>query len=118
MNSHNIADKLESFLSDYNELNKIYDIELQKLSDIDKKLSIFYHKVEGVKINHISESHNMIKELKEILAIRRESKLNTRLLLSFNQTLEPKMKQFKDSKNKMQTIHLKLLKDLEINANK
>jgi hypothetical protein len=40
-----------------------YDIELQKLSDIDKKLSIFYHKVEGVKINHISESHNMIKEL-------------------------------------------------------
>jgi hypothetical protein len=71
-----------------------YDIELQKLSDIDKKLSIFYHKVEVLKliilVNHI------IQRIKRNTSYKAR-KLN-KVVVIFNQTLEPKMKQFKDSK--------------------
>ncbi len=86
-----VVTKIESFLKQYDELEKLNDEVSKEHSFLDKSLSNFYHRVEGIKITHVSQSHNLIKELKVLLDKRRDKKIEGILLRSTCDTLREKM---------------------------
>jgi hypothetical protein len=92
-----IADKIDEFLKQFDELEKLNADASKEHSDIDKALSSWYHKVEGLDITHVSISHKLIKEVKGLLIRRRDIKLESMLLRSTCDTLREKVKTLKGS---------------------
>ena len=66
---------VESFIKQFDELEELSKKINKERSDIDKALSKWYHTLEGTDIKHVSESHSFIKEVKVILARRRDLKI-------------------------------------------
>ena len=82
MSDNNIESEIEKFLEQYEKLKDMKADAISNLSKSDTKLSALYHKIEGVKITHVSQSHNLIIQLKEVLAQRREHKKEAMLTQS------------------------------------
>ena len=79
---------VNSLINQFNDLTLMLDNIRKEKSDIDIKLSQWYHYVEGIDIKHISESHNLIKEVKSILERRRDIKIEEIILRSTCDTLK------------------------------
>lgn len=93
-----INDKIDAFLKDFDELELLNQQAMKDQSDIEKKLSSWYHKIEGTKITHVSQSHKLIQEVQDILNKRRENKIEGIILRSTCDTLREKIKILKDHK--------------------
>lgn len=78
-----IKGKIDLIYSTFDELKILNKQAKVELSVIDRELSNHYHKIEGVEINYMSDSHLLLIQLREILFRRREAKINQTLLESF-----------------------------------
>lgn len=94
---------LSNFFNQFKEIEKLNTQKHQELSAVDKEVSNFYHKVEGVVITHVAQSHALIKEMKVILEKRRVLKLETITLRSSYDSLKTVM-------DKSMTNHAHILK--------
>ena len=88
-----IDKKINNVFASLQALETFSDDIFKKQSKIDKSLSECYHKIEGTKITHVSQSHALIKELKQILDDRRDIKKDVTMLIPLVQA----SKQFKHS---------------------
>ena len=88
----------------FEQFDKLVSLRAKSLTDLseaDNKLSSLYHKIEGIDIKHVSQSHNLIKEMKVILAERRLAKKNCML----SQSVVDKMKgHMENAKNQSKSI--------------
>lgn len=92
-----VVSKIDAFIKQFDELEKLNADVTKEHSDIDKALSSWYHKVEGTDITHVSISHKLIKEIKPILDRRRDIKIESMLLRSTCDTLRDKIKTLKQN---------------------
>ena len=105
--------KVEEFIKQFDELEALNNAVIKEMSEIDKAVSSWYHKVEGLNIKHVSESHRLIKELKPILDRRRDNKLESMVLRSTCDTLRATIVKLKEThksqfdKNKALRIEIK-----------
>lgn len=83
-----LKSKIELIYKTFNELQEFKIESKNELSNIDKELSNHYHNIEGREMDYMSDSHLMMMKLKEILFLRRETKLKYTLLESFVSALE------------------------------
>ena len=83
---------------------------------VDLELSECYHKIEGMKLDHVAKSHNAIKELQEILKRRRKIKQEWSILQTVHINLEPTMQKLSNSLKTIKLKQEKLIKDLEKNS--
>ncbi len=111
-----INSKIENFLKEFDELETLNAAIMKEQSEIDKTLSTFYHKVEGKEIKHVSESHNLIKELKVILNRRRENKLEGLLLRSTCDALRDKVKILRENNKNVLIKNDKVLTEIKERA--
>jgi hypothetical protein len=116
--SKDSLEKLRDFVKHYDTIEQIAQNAFQTQSDLDKELSVWYHKVEGTKPSHVSESHHLINEVKDILDRRRANKLD---VVVFRTTCDSLGKHVKDLKAKLGnqvTQHNKILTELKTKAAK
>ena len=92
-----VVNKIDEFIKQFDELEKLNASTNQEHSDIDKAISSWYHRVEGLEITHVSQSHRLIKEIKPLLERRRDIKIESALLRSTCDTLREKVKTLKQS---------------------
>jgi hypothetical protein len=71
---------LDSLIEQLTKLEGLRDEAYNSMSKIDGELSDWYHRVEGLKITHVSQSHELIKQVKIILEKRRVIKLEANVL--------------------------------------
>ena len=86
---------VESFIKQFDELEELSKKINKERSDIDKALSKWYHTVEGTEIKHVSESHSFMKEVKVILARRRDLKIEDLIVRSTCDILRAKINELK-----------------------
>ena len=116
--SKDSLEKLKDFVKHYDTIEKLAQDAFQAQSDLDKELSVWYHKVEGTKPSHVSESHHLINEVKDILDRRRTNKLD---VVVFRTTCDSLGKHVKDLKAKLGNQvaqHNKILTELKTKAAK
>jgi len=111
-----IIEKIEIFLKQFDELETLNQQSLKERSDVDKLISNWYHKLEGLQITHISQSHKLIKEIKPLLERRRDIKLEGLLLTSICDTLREKIKTLKESNKVRITKNDNLKQELKESA--
>lgn len=111
-----VIDKVDVFLKQFDELEELTETSRKNCSEVDLKISAWYHKVEGIEIKHISESHNLLKEVKELLKKRRQAKIEYHVVKVTTDLLRDRVKNVKGTKNAQIKKHSKLLIDLQENA--
>jgi hypothetical protein len=91
-------------------------IKIAEHSAVDSELSKCYHKIEMMKLDHVSKSHNAIKELQDVLRRRRRIKHEASTLQIMHANLAPSMQKLSESLKASKTKQEKLLSDLEKNS--
>jgi hypothetical protein len=104
--------KVEEFLKQFNELEKDLATVIKEHSDIDKALSVWYHKVEGLKITHVSQSHKLMKEIIPILSKRRDVKIEEIILRSTCDTLRNTIGKLIEHNKQKEKQHEALMKEI------
>jgi hypothetical protein len=102
----------DNFISEYNKIEILINNKSEALSNIDKELSDFYHKVEGKEISHVSVSHNLMKELKTILERRRQIKYEFMVLSAFQDLAQSQIKKSFVSYERIKKQHTKVLEEI------
>ena len=110
--------KLKDFVKNYEVIEQLAQDAFQAQSDLDKELSVWYHKVEGTKPNHVSESHRLINEVKDILDKRRVNKLDVIVLSTTIDSVGKHIKDLKTKINNKVVQHNKILTELKTKAEK
>ena len=116
--SKDSIEKLKDFVKHYEIIEQLAQNAFQAQSDLDKELSIWYHKVEGTKPSHVSESHRLINEVKAILDKRRDNKLDVVVLRTTCDSVGKHIKDLKSKINNQVTQHNKILTELKTKAAK
>jgi len=109
--------KIEDFIRHFEALEQLNNNTHKELSDIDKQLANWYHKVEGTEITHVSQSHKLLKEVQPILKRRRELKIETLTLRSTCDSLRATMQKVKDNNKNHLKQNEKVLQEIKDNAN-
>lgn len=78
-----VEDILGQFFTNHNKIQRMSEQLHKDLSNVDKELAEFYHKVEGIHLSHNTQAHNYMLELQDILARRRQLKKDTILIRCF-----------------------------------
>ena len=105
-----IENEIEKLFEQFDNLISLRQKSLNQLSEADGRLSSLYHKIEGIEIKHISESHNLIKEMKVVLADRRLAKKNCMITQSVVDKMKGQMENAKNQSKSILNKH-KLLED-------
>lgn len=105
-------DFVRIFMKQFNELDKLRQLKSKEQSDCDIAVSSLYHKIEGINIKHVSQSHALIKELKVLLIKRRENKLEVAILRTVCDSLMDKIGQLKLSIPKAIAQHDKVIAEI------
>lgn len=111
-----ISEKIDAFLKEFDELEALNQKANKEQAEIDKELSNFYHKVEGSEMTRICQSHQLIKELKDILARRRVNKLETILLRSTCDMLRDKVHSLKANKKNLLIKNQEVITEIKTRA--
>lgn len=83
------------FINQFDKIENLYKEVTENQGKIDRELSNWYHVVEGTEIKHISESHNLIKQGKDILKRRRDIKLEVIILRSTHDSMKTQISNLK-----------------------
>lgn len=108
---------VQDFIKQFDELEKELTKALNEQSNIDKKISSWYHRVEGSPITHVSQSHKFIKELLPLLARRRELKIETIVLRSTCDSLRGNIAKLKQSHKDQLKKNDEVLQEIKDRAN-
>jgi hypothetical protein len=91
-----IEQKLQDLVNQFEELERM-EIESNKLqSEHDLELSRLYHVIEGTTLSHVSQSHNLMKELQELLIKRRSNKFDNALIKGATALLKTNIQSLKE----------------------
>lgn len=104
---------VQDLISNFQLLKKQNTEKNKELSDIDKELSDFYHRLEGTVISHVSISHRMIKELKVILDKRRDIKFESMVLRMAYDNTHISMMKIIETHNNQKKQHQKVLQEIK-----
>lgn len=91
-------------------------IKTAEHSAVDLELSQCYHKIEGMKLDHVAKSHNAIKELQDVLKRRRRVKQEASILQTMHANLAPSMNKLSETLKASKAKQQKLIQDLEKNS--
>jgi len=94
------------FINQFDKIESNYKDVSEKQGNIDRELSGWYHLVEGTDVKHISESHRLLKQGKEILKRRRSNKLEMIIIRATHDMM----------KNQIGSLRLNLEKCIKKNA--
>ncbi len=101
--------QVEEFLKSYSEVKKQAKVKQSEQSLIDKRLSDFYHTLEGTTITHVAQSHKLLKELKVILEERRNIKADWIILNAVLQTVGDRFDGLRNKCEKLEKTHTKMM---------
>jgi hypothetical protein len=91
-----IEQKIQNLVNQFEELEQM-ERESNKLqSEHDLELSRLYHVIEGTTLSHVSQSHNLMKELQELLIKRRNNKFDNALIKGATSLLKPNIQSLKE----------------------
>jgi hypothetical protein len=116
--SKNSLEKLRDFVKHYDTIEQIAQNAFLEQSELDTELSKWYHKVEGTKPSHVSESHHLINEVKDILDRRRANKLDVVVFRTTCDSLSKQIKYLKTKLGNQVNQHNKILSELKTKAAK
>ncbi len=105
------------FVNQFDKIEAFYKDVTEKQGKIDKELSSWYHVVEGVDIKHISESHNLIKQGKDILKRRRDNKLEMIIIRSTHDMMKTQISNLKMNLEKSVTKNSDVVIEIKERAN-
>ena len=86
-----MEDILGQFFSNHDKLKKMSKVVHDNLSSVDRELSEFYHRLEGIHLSHNTQAHPLMVKLQDILERRRNLKKDTILIRSFLDNTEKSM---------------------------
>jgi hypothetical protein len=75
-----IEDRIHDLVNQFDELVELEKDSNKLQSEYDLELSRLYHVIEGSSFTHVSQSHNLMKELQDVLLKRRDNKFDNALL--------------------------------------
>lgn len=107
---------VENFIKHFESLENNLTVVTKELSEIDKKISDWYHRVEGTDIKHVSESHRLLKEIKPLLGRRRNVKIESAILRSTCDSLRSNIIKLKESHKTQMTKHNEVLQEIKDRA--
>jgi hypothetical protein len=108
----NMEEILGQFYSNYDNLETMSTLLHEEQANIDRELSDFYHRLEGVHFSHNTQAHAHMVKLQDILERRRNNKKRTILIRSFLDTTRPSIADAKKRTTKAVETHDKVLKDI------
>jgi hypothetical protein len=104
------------FINQFDKIEAFYKDVTEKQGKIDKELSGWYHVVEGTDIKHISESHKLIKQGKDILKRRRENKLEMIIIRSTHDMMKTQVSNLKINLEKSVTKNSEVVEEIKERA--
>lgn len=109
---------LGQFFTNYNRLEEMSKALHEEQGELDKELSEFYHRLEGIHLSHNTQAHKHMVKLQDILDRRRKNKKMTILIRSFLDTTRPSMLEAKKRTTKAVEVHNKVLEDISTLKNR
>ncbi len=104
---------LGQFFDNHSKLEKMSKQLHTDLSNVDKELSDFYHRLEGTHLSHNTQAHPLMTKLQDILERRRNLKKDTILVRSFLDNTKPSIEVAKTRYVQAMKKHKKVLKEIE-----
>ena len=104
-----MEDILGQFFSNHDKLKKMSKVVHDNLSSVDRELSDFYHRLEGIHLSHNTQAHPLMVKLQDILERRRNLKKDTILIRSFLDNTEKSMDVAKTRSETAMKKHKKVL---------
>ena len=104
---------LGQFFFNHDKLEKMSKQLHTDLSNTDKELSEFYHRLEGTHLSHNTQAHPLMKKLQNILERRRNLKKDTILIRSFLDNTKQSIDVAKSRNSTAIKKHIKVLKEIE-----
>ena len=108
-----VEEILATFFINHDNLTKLSKKLHNDLSNIDRELSNFYHKVEGIHLSHNTQGHKLVVELQDILVRRRIIKKETILIRSFLDSTSTSINNAKNRNKLSLDRHNKLMESIE-----
>ncbi len=108
-----VEEILEQFFSNHEKLERMNKQLHEDLSNVDRELSAYYHKLEGVHLSHNTQAHKYMLELQDILSRRRQLKIDTILIRSFIDNTKSSIDLAKKRNVSALTQHKKILTELK-----
>lgn len=112
----NIHKKVSNFLEAFDEIKQLANEKRNASAEAERELSSMYHKIEGIEITHISQSHNLIKELKVVLAKRRDLKVEDSMLRSVVDQLSGSMGNVNKKHKAILLKHSEIVEEIKTRA--
>jgi len=107
-----IQKTLIELFGNYKKIEELHVLTKQQMSDIDKELSNFYHRIEGTHLSHNTQGHGLILQLQDILERRRKLKLEVNLVKSFMAITDSSMRNAIKKNNTVINAHKSQLKEI------
>ena len=116
--SVDVQDILSNFFENHDKLRVFAKSLEEELGKIDRELSHFYHKLEGIHFSHNTQAHSHMMDLQDILARRRENKRQVLLARSFLDSTHTSMDVAKKRNEKAHNTHEKVMEDIRTLKNR
>lgn len=104
------------FITQFDKIESHYKDVTEKQGNIDRELSNWYHVVEGTDIKHISESHRLLKQGKDILKRRRENKLEVIIIRSTHDMMKNQVSNLRMSLEKCVKKNTEVVEEIKERA--
>ena len=108
-----IEEIIGQFFNNYEKLNKMFTHLHKEQSEIDRELSDFYHRMEGLHLSHNTQAHKHIIKLQDILNRRRNNKKAIILISSFLDTTKDSMETALTRTRKATKNHNRVLSEIQ-----
>lgn len=109
---------LGQFFDNYDKLEKMSKQLHDEQGQLERELSDFYHRLEGIHLSHNTQAHSHMKKLQDILDRRRRNKKMTILVRSFLDTTRDSMETAKQRTKKAVKTHNQVLNDIQTLKNR
>ena len=110
--SVDVQDILMNFFENHEKLKRFAKSLEEEGSKIDRELSLFYHKLEGIHLSHNTQAHSHMVGLQDILTRRRNNKQQVILARSFIDTTSKQMEVAKTRNVKAHKTHERVMDDI------
>ena len=116
--SVDVQDILGQFFTNHDKLKDFLKGLEAESGKIDRELSHFYHKLEGIHLSHNTQAHSHMTDLQDILARRRENKRQVLLARSFVDSTQDSMEVARKRNEKAHKTHKQVMNDIQTLKNR
>lgn len=111
-----INKKVDAFYTLFEEIKQLATEKRTEMTNIDREWSSVYHKLEGIEITHISQSHKLVKEMKDVLERRRKVKVEDSMLRSIVDQLGGQMGNAQKKTKEILKKHAEVVEEIRVRA--